>query len=90
MVDDDPLNQLLGASITYRIAVGPKCGGESKAIAGIEEQAVNDKIFQHSQAKAALPPPTELLPATRVSPTSDWFAWRQVFTSLCRTISSAS
>ena len=56
------------------VSICPKCGGESRVIASIEDQAVIDKILQHLQAKDALPPPTELLPATRASPTSDWFA----------------
>jgi hypothetical protein len=43
-------------------------------IACIQDQAVIDKILQHLQAMGALPPPTELLPATQASPTSDWFA----------------
>ena len=30
--------------------------------------------LQHLQAKGALPPPSDLLHATRASPTSDWFA----------------
>lgn len=56
------------------VSICPKCGGESKVIASIEDQAVIDKILQHLQAKDALPPPTELLPATRASSTSNWFA----------------
>jgi hypothetical protein len=55
------------------VSVCPKCGGESKVIASIEDQAVIDKILQHLQAKGALPPPIELLPATRASPDVDWF-----------------
>jgi hypothetical protein len=43
-------------------------------IASIEEQAVIDKILNHLMKKGALPPPPELLPATRVSPDSDRFA----------------
>jgi hypothetical protein len=43
-------------------------------IASIEEQPVIDKILKHLQAKAVLPPPPELLPVTRASPDSDWFA----------------
>jgi hypothetical protein len=38
----------------------------------IEDQAVIDKILNHLMKKGALPP--ELLPATRASPDSDWFA----------------
>ena len=56
------------------VSVCPKCGGESKVIASIEDQAVIDRILGHLQAKGALPPPPELLPATRASPVSDWFA----------------
>jgi hypothetical protein len=39
----------------------------------IEDQAVIDKILNHLQAKGALPPPPELMPATRASPISGWF-----------------
>ena len=56
------------------VSICPKCGGESKVIASIEDEAVIDKILQHLQVKGALPPPTELLPATRASPPLDWFA----------------
>ena len=56
------------------VSVCPKCGGEARVIARIEDQAVIDKILQHLRAKGALPPPTELLPAARASPDSDWFA----------------
>ncbi|MCU7850017.1 MAG: hypothetical protein KZQ89_18910 [Candidatus Thiodiazotropha sp. (ex Lucinoma kastoroae)] len=56
------------------VSICPKCGGDAKVIACIEDQAVIDKILQHLQAKGVLPPPTELLPETRASPTSDWFA----------------
>jgi hypothetical protein len=55
------------------VAVCQKCGGEARVIASIEDQAVIDKILQHLQAKGALPPPPDLLPATRASPTSGWF-----------------
>jgi hypothetical protein len=40
-------------------------------IASIEDQVVIDKILGYLQAKGALPPPTKLLPAARVSPDSD-------------------
>jgi hypothetical protein len=50
-----------------------KCGGEAKIIASIEDQAVIDKILNYLQAKGALPPPPELMPATRASPISGWF-----------------
>ena len=56
------------------VSVCSKCGGEAKVIASIEDQAVIDKILQHLQARGALPPPPELLPATRASPDFDWFA----------------
>ncbi|MCP4077075.1 MAG: hypothetical protein GY744_12940, partial [Gammaproteobacteria bacterium] len=35
---------------------------------------------QHLQDKGALPPPPNLLPATRASPESDWFASHRFFT----------
>jgi len=50
------------------------CGDTMKVIACIEDQAVIDQILQHLQAKGALLPPPELLPATRASPDLDWFA----------------
>ena len=40
----------------------------------IEDQPIIDKILNHLQAKGALPPLPELLPATRASPESGWFA----------------
>jgi hypothetical protein len=55
------------------VLICPKCGGDAKMIACIEDQAVIDKILQHLQAKNALPPPTKLLLETRASPASDWF-----------------
>jgi hypothetical protein len=64
------------------VSICPKCEGEVKVIAGIEDQAVIDKILQHLQAKGALPPAPDLLPATRASPTSDWFVQHRVFTPL--------
>jgi hypothetical protein len=51
-----------------------ECGGEAKVIACIEDQQIIDKILAHLMKKGALPPPAELLPATRASPDSDWFA----------------
>ena len=39
----------------------------------VRESFVIDRIFPDLQAKGALPLPTELLPATRASPTLDWF-----------------
>ena len=56
------------------VSICPKCGSEARVIACIEEQAVIDKILEHRMKKGALPPPSELLPATRASPDSDWFA----------------
>jgi hypothetical protein len=55
------------------VSICPKCEGETKGIASIEDQMVIDKILQHFQARGALPPPIELLPAAWASPTSDWF-----------------
>jgi hypothetical protein len=37
-------------------------------IASIEDQQIIDKILDHHIKKGALPPPPELLPATRASP----------------------
>jgi hypothetical protein len=37
----------------------------TRVIASIVEQQVTDKILKHLQAKGVLPPPPELLPATR-------------------------
>jgi hypothetical protein len=56
------------------VSVCPKCGGEARVIASIEDQQIIDKILAHLMKKGALPPPPELLPATRASPGSDWFA----------------
>jgi hypothetical protein len=56
------------------VSVCPKCGGESKVIASIEDQQIIDKILAHLTKKGALPPPPDLLPETRASPDSDWFA----------------
>ncbi|MET0062412.1 MAG: hypothetical protein ABW176_08955 [Candidatus Thiodiazotropha endolucinida] len=56
------------------VSVCPKCGGEAKVIASIEDQQIIDKILAHLMKRGALPPPPELLPATRASPDSDWFA----------------
>jgi hypothetical protein len=55
------------------VSICPKCEGETKVIASIDDQTVIDKILQHLKAKGALPPPIELLPAARASSTSDWF-----------------
>jgi len=56
------------------VSVCPECGGEAKVIASVEDQPVIDKILNHLPAKGVLPPPPELLPATRASPDSDWLA----------------
>jgi len=56
------------------VSICRKCGCEARVIACIEDQAVIDKILDHLMKKGALPPPPELLPATRASPDSDWFA----------------
>jgi hypothetical protein len=53
------------------VSLCPKCGGEARVIASIEDQAVIDKILAHLMKKGTLPPPPELLPATRASPDSD-------------------
>ncbi|MEJ2619412.1 MAG: hypothetical protein P8163_03955 [Candidatus Thiodiazotropha sp.] len=45
------------------------------ALASIEDQAVIDKILCHLQAKGILERASELLPAARASPDSDWFVW---------------
>ncbi|ODB89173.1 transposase [Candidatus Thiodiazotropha endoloripes] len=55
-----------------------KCGGEAKIIANIEDQAVIDKILHRLQAKGILKHPSELLPAARISPDSDWLAYAQL------------
>ncbi len=56
------------------VSICQKCGGEAKVIACIEDQAVIDKILNYLQAKGALPPPPDLLPAARASPNLDWLA----------------
>ena len=56
------------------VSVCPKCGGEAKVIASIEDQPIIDRILAHLMKKGALPPPPELLPVTRASPDSDWFS----------------
>jgi hypothetical protein len=61
------------------VSICPKCEGEAKVIADtsdrcIEDQPVIDKILRHLQDKGVLPPPPELLPATRASPDVDRFA----------------
>jgi hypothetical protein len=49
----------------------PKCGGETKVIAIIKDQADIDKILNHLQAKGALTPPPQWLSAARV-PMPTW------------------
>jgi hypothetical protein len=56
------------------VSICSECGGEARVIACIEDQAVIDKILDHLMKKGALPPPPELLPATRDSPQVEWFA----------------
>ncbi len=67
-------SQRLKRVFNIDVSICEKCGGEAKVIACIEDQAVIGKILKHLQSKGALLPPTELLPETRASPTSDWFA----------------
>jgi predicted small metal-binding protein len=66
--------QRLKRVFSIDVSICPKCGGEAKVIASIEDQEVIDKILQHLRAKGALPPPPDLLPATRAPPTLDWIA----------------
>jgi hypothetical protein len=56
------------------VSICEKCGGEAKIIASIEDQAVIDKILHYLQAKGILERASELLPAARASPDSDWLA----------------
>ena len=56
------------------VLICPQCGGGAKVIASIEDQPIIGKILAHLMKKGVLPPPPELLPATRASPDSDWFA----------------
>jgi broad specificity phosphatase PhoE len=37
------------------VSVCPRCGGEARVIASIQEQPVIDKILRHLQAKGVLP-----------------------------------
>lgn len=60
------------------VSICEKCGGEAKIIASIEDQAVIDKSLYHLQAKGILEHPSELLPAARISPDSDWLAYAQL------------
>ena len=66
--------QCLKRVFNIDVSICQKCGGEAKAIASIENQAVIDNILAHLIKKGALPPPAELLPAARASPGSDWLA----------------
>jgi hypothetical protein len=45
----------LGNEDKTAVLICPKCGGDAKVIACIEDQAVIDKILQHLQAKGVLP-----------------------------------
>ncbi|MBW9269274.1 MAG: IS91 family transposase [Candidatus Thiodiazotropha sp. (ex. Lucinisca nassula)] len=65
--------QRLKRAFNIDVSICPQCGGEAKVIACIEEQAVIDTILAHLMKKGALPPPPELLPATRASPDTGWF-----------------
>ena len=38
----------------------------------IEDQPVIDRDLEHLRRKGELPPPPEMLPATRASPQSSW------------------
>jgi hypothetical protein len=67
-------SQRLKQVFNIDVSICPPRGGEAKVIASIEDQAVIDKILNHLQAKGVLPPPPELLPATRASLDSDRFA----------------
>jgi hypothetical protein len=66
--------QCLKRVFNIDVLICPQCGGEAKVIASIEDQPIIDKILAHLMKKGVLPPPPELLPATRASPDSDWFA----------------
>ena len=55
------------------VSICPQCGGEARVIACIEDQAIIDKILDHLMKKGALPPSSQMLPATRASPYADWF-----------------
>ncbi|PLY15318.1 MAG: hypothetical protein C0631_07595 [Sedimenticola sp.] len=66
--------QRLKRVFNFDVSVCPKSGGEVRVIASIEDQQIIDKILTHLMKKGALPPPPELLPATRASSDSDWFA----------------
>jgi hypothetical protein len=60
--------QRLKRVFNINVSVCPACGGEARLIASIEDQQIIDKILDHHMKKGALPPPPELLPATRASP----------------------
>ncbi len=56
------------------VSVCPKCGGEARLIASIEDQQFIDKMLAHLMQKGALPPARELLLVTRTSSDSGWFS----------------
>jgi hypothetical protein len=64
----------LDAPHQFTLSMCRSAPGEAKVIASIEDQPIIDKILNHLQAKGRLQPMPELLPATRASPDSDWFA----------------
>jgi len=51
VVDDDPLNQLLGHSITYRIAVGPQAG---RKVFTLQTLPASDEPFDDGVGKIAV------------------------------------
>ncbi len=64
------------------VLICPKCGGEAKVIACIENQAVCSG--QLLQDKGVLPPPPELRPVARASPQVDWFEYPPFFRTYLR------
>ena len=80
--DKTPANRQQAMTWTQRlqrvfnidVSVCPKCGGEAKVTASIEDQPIIDKILAHLMQKGALPPPPKLLSAVRASPDYGWFA----------------
>jgi hypothetical protein len=76
--DFEFFNRLLGViekRITgERVSICQSCCGDARVIACIEDQAIVDKILKYLLAKRILPHPSELLPATQVSPNQDWLA----------------
>jgi hypothetical protein len=65
---------------TIDVTICPECGGEARVIACIKDESVIDKILYNLQTKGALPPPTELPPAARASPSLGGFAKHRDFT----------